>query len=66
MFDYPVTLTPDSDKVLVTFADVPEAVTFGADGDEALLRSVDALVTRLLFYMEWRKLLPLPIKPRRG
>ncbi len=27
MFDYPVTLTPDGDTVLVTFADVPEAIT---------------------------------------
>ncbi len=31
MFDYPVTLTPDGDTVMATFADVPEAITFGAD-----------------------------------
>ena len=37
MFDYPVTLTPDGNTVLLTFADVPEALTFGADDDEALL-----------------------------
>ena len=37
MFDYPVTLTPDGDTVLVSFADVPEALTFGAVEDEALL-----------------------------
>jgi antitoxin HicB len=30
MFDYPVTLTPDGDTVLVTFADAPEALTFDA------------------------------------
>ncbi len=30
MFDYPVTLTPDGDTLLVTFADVPEAITFSA------------------------------------
>lgn len=30
MLDYPVTLTPDGETVLVTFADVPEALTFGA------------------------------------
>ena len=35
MFDYPVTLTPDGAAVLVTFSDVPEAVTFGADEGEA-------------------------------
>lgn len=36
MFDYPVTLTPEGDTVLVTFANVPEAITFGTDEDEAL------------------------------
>ena len=50
MFDYPVTLTPDGDTVLVSFADVPEALTFGADEDEALLHAVDALETALSFY----------------
>ena len=57
--DYPVTLTPDGDTVLVTFADVPEAIKFGADEDEALLQAVDALETGLLFYIEARR--PLPV-----
>jgi hypothetical protein len=43
MFDYPVILTPDDGTVLVTFPDVPEAITFGADTDEALMYAVDAL-----------------------
>jgi len=30
MFDYPVTLTLDDGSLLVTFVDVPEAITFGA------------------------------------
>lgn len=55
MFDYPVTLTPDGDTVLVTFVDVPEALTFGADDDEALLQAVDA-----------RRPLPVPSRPKRG
>ncbi len=66
MFDYPVTLTPDGDTVLVRFADVPEAITFGADEDEALLQAVDALETALSFYVDARKPLPVPSKPRRG
>ena len=45
MFDYPVTLTQDGDSVLVAFADVPEAITFGADEAEALLNAIDALET---------------------
>jgi antitoxin HicB len=66
MFDYPVTLTPDGDTVFVTFADVPEALTFGADEDEALLQAVDALETALSFYVEARKPLPVASKPKRG
>jgi len=66
MFDYPVTLTPDGDTLLVTFADVPEAITFGADEDEALLQAVDTLETGLSFNVESRKPLPLPSKPKRG
>lgn len=58
MFDYPVTLTPDGDTFLVTFADVPEAITFGADEGEALLNAVDALETGLSFYVDARKQLP--------
>ena len=66
MFDYPVTLTPDDGTVLVTFADVPEAITFGADEDEALLNAIDALETALSFYVDARKPLPVASKPRRG
>ena len=66
MFDYPVTLTPDGETVLVTFADVPEALTFGADEDEALLQAIDALETALSLYVDARKPLPAPSKPRRG
>jgi antitoxin HicB len=59
MFDYPVTLTPDDNgTVLVTFPDVPEAITFGADADEALLQAVDALESALAFYVGDRGPLP--------
>jgi antitoxin HicB len=63
MFDYPVTLTPDNGTVLVTFADVPEAITFGNDKAEALLNAVEALETGLSFYVEARKPLPVASKP---
>lgn len=66
MFDYPVTLTPDDGTILVTFPDVPEAITFGADEDEALLQAVDALESALAFYVADRKPLPKPSKPKRG
>lgn len=61
MFDYPVKLeADDGGTVLVTFPDVPEAITFGADEDEALLRAVDALETALSFYIDARQPLPMP------
>ena len=66
MFDYPVTLTPDDGSVLVTFADVPEAITFGADKQEALMQAVDALESGLSFYVDARQPLPTPSKPKRG
>ena len=66
MFNYPVTLTPGDGTVLVTFADVPEAMTFGADEDEALLQAIDALETGLSFYVDARKPLPAASKPAVG
>jgi len=66
MFDYPVTLTPDDGTVMVTFADVPEAITFGADEDEAMLNAVDALETGLSFYVDARKSLPAVSLPLAG
>ena len=66
MLDYPVILTPDDGTVLVTFPDVPEAITFGMDEDEALLQAVDALESALSFYVDARKPLPVASKPKRG
>ena len=66
MFDYPVTLTRDDGTLLVTFADVPEAITFGADEGEALLNAVDALETGLSFYVDARTPLPAISRPKRG
>lgn len=60
MFDYPVILTADQDSVLVTFPDLPEAITFGADTADALRQAVDALETALSFYIDGRKPLPEP------
>ncbi len=60
MFDYPVVLTPDDGSFLVTFPDVPEAITFGATEAEALDMAVDALESALSFYVDDRKPLPVP------
>jgi antitoxin HicB len=66
MFDYPVNLTPDDATVLVTFPDIPEAITFGSDEREALRHAVEALETALLCYIDGRAPLPVASQPRRG
>lgn len=66
MFNYRVTLAPDDDTVLVTFADVPEAITFGVNEQEALMQAVDALEIGLWFYADARQPLPVPSKAKRG
>ena len=60
MLAYPVELTPDGGTAVVTFPDVPEAITFGEDESDALLRAVDALETALSRYMDDRRDLPQP------
>jgi len=61
MFCYPVTFTPDDNgTILVTFPDIPEAVSFGDDEDDALLRAVDALESMLVAKMVDREDIPTP------
>ena len=46
MFDCPVHLSRDDNgAVLATFPDVPQAITFGADEDEALGRHMEVRVS---------------------
>ncbi|MBK7017334.1 MAG: type II toxin-antitoxin system HicB family antitoxin [Sulfuritalea sp.] len=67
MLEYPVILEAQPEGgFVVTFPDVPEAITQGEDEDEALLYAVDALETALSFYVDDRKPLPVPSKPKRG
>ena len=66
MFKYPATITKDGRNLLVTFKDVPEAITFGKTEADALSNAVDALETGLSFYVDARKPLPKPSKAKRG
>ncbi len=67
MLDYPVTLEAQPEGgFVVTFADVPEAITQGEDEDEALMYAVDALETALSFYVDARKSLPAVSLPAAG
>lgn len=68
MFMYPVTLTPDEADggFVVTFVDIPEAITQGDTEAEALAAAKDALETALDFYFEDKRAVPAPSKPKRG
>lgn len=66
-FDFPAVLEPQPEGgSVVTFPDVPEAITQGEDEDEALLYAVDALETALSIYVDERKPLPVPSAPKPG
>jgi antitoxin HicB len=68
MFMYPVTLTPDEvdGGFIVTFVDIPEAITQGDTEAEALAAARDALESALDFYFEDKRAVPAPSKAKRG
>ena len=61
MLSYPVSLRPaDEGGFIVSFPDIPEAVTQGEDETDALVWALDALETVLEIYMNERKVIPYP------
>jgi antitoxin HicB len=59
--NYPVRLTPaEEGGFVVTFRDIPEALTQGDDVEEALAMAKDALVTAMDFYFEDKRPVPKP------
>jgi antitoxin HicB len=66
MLRYPVSLEEDSNgAVLVSFPDIPEAHTCGSDAGVAIARATDALETALALYMDFRRDIPIPSRPRK-
>lgn len=64
---YPARFEPDeAGRILVTFRDLPEAATDGADLAEAHSEAVDLLDSALIFRMKYREDIPPPSKPRKG
>ncbi|MDF4130361.1 type II toxin-antitoxin system antitoxin HicB [Escherichia coli] len=58
---YPVTLTPAPEGgYMVSFVDIPEALTQGETVAEAMEAAKDALLTAFDFYFEDNGLIPLP------
>lgn len=64
---YPVRLkAAEEGGYIVTFPDIPEAITQGEDVEDALRHGADALESALDFYFEDRRPVPHPSKPKRG
>jgi antitoxin HicB len=64
---YPVRLKAEREGgYVVTFPDIPEAITQGEDIDDALRHAADALESALDFYFEERRRIPMPSAPKRG
>ena len=59
---FPATLTPDevAGGFVVTFRDVPEAITQGETIEEALKMAKEALETALEFYTDNGQIVPTP------
>jgi antitoxin HicB len=63
---YPVKLKAESDGFVVTFPDVPEAITEGDSKVEALQHALDALETVFMYIFGTDKKIPLPSALKRG
>ncbi|MBI0114464.1 MULTISPECIES: type II toxin-antitoxin system HicB family antitoxin [unclassified Gilliamella] len=64
---YPAKFTKEDDGgYTVTFRDIPEAITYGDDLQDALNMAQDALITSMDFYFEDRRKVPLPSKAQKG
>lgn len=63
---YPVNLRKDGRFILVTFPDIPEAITQGDNREHALEMAKEALESAMEFYFEDRRRVPEPSKPKRG
>ena len=66
MSAYPVSLKKDGKFILVTFPDIPEAITSGNNRDHALEMAAEALESAMDFYFEQRRAVPTPSKAKRG
>ena len=61
IYAYPCNLTPDEDGgLVVTFPDVPEAITCGGNRSQALDMAEDALATALAGYVHEKWEIPVP------
>jgi antitoxin HicB len=67
MLAYPAHFEPaEEGGFVVTFPDIPEAITQGEDEADALRHGADVLESTLDFYIESGRQIPAPSRRRRG
>ena len=66
MLRYPALIEPDGTGFMVSFRDIPEALTGGETLDEARTLAADALLTAMDFYFEDKRPVPAPSKAKKG
>lgn len=57
---YPAQFLPDTGGFVVTFRDIPEAITQGDDEADAIEMAKDVLVSSMDYYLAQRRAIPLP------
>lgn len=63
---YPASFTPDPDGgYVVTFRDIPEAITQGDDDDEAMFMARDVLREAMGIYFDEKRPVPMPSQAQR-
>lgn len=63
---YPATFTPDTGGFVVTFRDIPEAITQGDDEADALFMARDVLLVCIGMYIGDGRDIPAPSEPLPG
>jgi antitoxin HicB len=64
---FPVKLSKEPEGgYTVTFPDIPEAITCGESVEDALYHAKDALESAMDFYLDDKRPVPAPSKPKRG
>ncbi len=63
---YPATFTPETGGFVVTFRDIPEAITQGDDEADAVFMATDVLQCAIGVYFDEKRPVPAPSNPKKG
>jgi len=67
MLKYPAYFEPaEEGGFVITFPDIPEAISQGEDVEDAMVHAADVLESALDWYLKDGRPIPAPSKPKRG